>query len=91
MGFGNFVLDLVSQCEVPIERLDPPPPGGGYVDFQYDVRVPLEYQDDNNDWIPWFPDQIHGREFRGVDAAARIRKDASLPSFGAWQGPWQGP
>jgi len=86
---ANGTTDDVSQCGDGIGRLDEPPPGGGYVDFHIDVRVPEEYQDEGGNWVAWLPGENHPRDYRGADAAARVSIEATNTANGSWQGPWQ--
>jgi hypothetical protein len=86
---ANGATDNVSQCGNPINRLDPPPPGGGYVNFQISVRVPIEYKNENNIWVSWLPGNTHVRDYRGSDAAGRAIYNATNTIYGSWQGPWR--
>jgi hypothetical protein len=85
---ANEAVDDVAMCVDPIVRLDPPPPGGGYVNFDFTVRLPEEYLNDGGTWVQWLPES-HTREYRGLDAASRAIINASNTATGAWQGPWQ--
>lgn len=86
---ANTTTDESTRCGDPIARLDAPPPGGGYVNFWYDIRVPEEYLNQAGVWTLWLPGENHPKEYRGSDAAARTFINATNSSHGGWQGPWR--
>jgi len=85
---NNEFPDMVSRCRTPIIRIDAPPTDDVYVDFQFDLVVPLEYQRSATEWIPFFTG-IHRTEFRATDAQTRISFFSLNYAIGGWQGPWQ--
>jgi len=83
---ANTGVDVVTTGLNPISRLWD---GQTYTDFNYQVSVPQEYENDASQWVSWYPGETHPREYRGADQAARVEFVADNTATGGWEGPFQ--
>ncbi len=82
LGCSSRIFDYISDGPVSIERLFN---GTTYVDFSYGRSWQIEYQNDEEQWVP-FASVATLTEFRGSDKKCR---ETYQGLSGTWQGPWQ--
>lgn len=85
-AMDNTIPDTVSSGLNPIGRIWD---GQSYVDFNINILVPEEYENEAGGWTSWLPTELHPRQYQGVDQAARVKLDATNLAIGGWQGPYQ--
>ena len=80
-GASNRTIDEVGSGTFSTQRLAGAAPG--FI-LRYDRQLQLSYFTDGG--TQPFHSQVHPRQFRAVDAKARVGIDSI---YGEWQGPWQ--
>lgn len=84
--YANQCTDTSNSFLAPIGRIYN---GSNYVDFSYNISVPEEYKNENNQWVSWYPNETHDRKYTGTNQKAQVVVHGDNTDHGNWQGPWQ--